>query len=212
MLQVLKITSVLALLGAGYIFGACITDWLGEEPPPPFASWPSAVEMYQEKGQEEDVAETPPLIVQAERLAAYLDPPQPAEPEARPAAPAARQMRLPPVTPVSPPAATPKFKVLATCYYAAQPERSMVLVGEPGRPDSERRWVKQGARLGHFVIEEIYRSSILCRQTNGERVQEMAVEHGTQTTLVRRHTSLAQAEVDSNSIVHDVNVAQDGTR
>ena len=47
----------------------------------------------------------------------------------------------------------------------------MALVSEPG---SGTHWVKQGARLGHFVLEKVERGTIVYRQ--GDRLREMAVD------------------------------------
>ena len=47
----------------------------------------------------------------------------------------------------------------------------MALVSEPG---SGTRWVKQGERLGHFVLEKVERGTIVYRQ--GDRLREMAVD------------------------------------
>lgn len=47
----------------------------------------------------------------------------------------------------------------------------MALVSEPG---SGARWVKQGAHLGHFVVESVKRGMILYR--DDDRLLEMAVD------------------------------------
>lgn len=70
----------------------------------------------------------------------------------------------------------------------------MALVSEPG---SGYRWVKQGQRLGHFVVESIERGLIMYR--NGDQLLEVAVntdipaikEQAGQTTLASNQTNTA---------------------
>ncbi len=64
----------------------------------------------------------------------------------------------------------PKFVLAATSYYQTRPEKSMALVLEPG---SGYRWVKQGERVGHFVVEIVEPGLIAYR--NGDQLLEMAV-------------------------------------
>ena len=39
----------------------------------------------------------------------------------------------------------------------------MALIAELGAADGSERWVKEGVRLGHFVIHEIRRGAIVYR-------------------------------------------------
>jgi hypothetical protein len=52
----------------------------------------------------------------------------------------------------------------------------MALIAELGSSPGSERWVKEGARVGHFVIHEIRRSAIIYR--DGDNLREMAVERG----------------------------------
>jgi hypothetical protein len=105
-----------------------------------------------------------PLVEQAEVFASYLNPPKPKE------VPAPRSSTRPTVTAVRPTKSTPKFALAATSYYQSRPEKSMGLVWEPG---GGYRWIKQGERLGHFVVEEVGPGLIAYR--NGDQLLEMAV-------------------------------------
>ncbi len=57
----------------------------------------------------------------------------------------------------------------------------MALILEPGSKDAAR-WVKRGAQVGHFVIQEIRPGSVLYR--DGAQVREMAIERETIVTAV----------------------------
>jgi len=57
----------------------------------------------------------------------------------------------------------------------------MALVWEPG---SGHQWVKQGTKLGHFVVEQVKSTSIVYR--DGQGTHEMAFVRGQTTTSVAR--------------------------
>lgn len=107
-----------------------------------------------------------PLVVQAKAFALYLNPPEPPQPK-KAFILNLKSTTPPPANPVN---LTPKFVLLATCCYRSNPDKSMALVSEPGR---EERWVKQGARLGRFTIEQIKKGKIV--YGNGNLLNEMAV-------------------------------------
>ena len=69
----------------------------------------------------------------------------------------------------------------------------MALVWEPA---GGRRWVRQGDRLGHFVIHKIHGDKIVYRA--GDQLRETALDRGTTaTSLVRGHAAgVAQANHD----------------
>jgi len=84
---------------------------------------------------------------------------------------------------------TAKFKLEGTSYYPNQPERSIALIAEPGSADENPRWVKEGERLGHFVVHEIRRGVVVYRDQN-EQLHEMSIERKAATrSLVRDHIS-----------------------
>ncbi len=89
----------------------------------------------------------------------------------------------------------------------------MALIAEAGSAEGSERWVKEGSQLGHFVIEEIRRGSIIYR--DGDQVREMAVERGLslprlvrdirpgtrQVSAATGHgTDLLSASIDVNTI------------
>ena len=105
-----------------------------------------------------------PLVAQAQVFARLINPPRPAEPVAKAGDTAER-----PISP-RPPVSSPKFTLHATTYYAADPARSMALIGEPG---GEARWVRQGTRIEHLVIDQIKTGLVVYR--DGTRLGEVSM-------------------------------------
>jgi len=121
-----------------------------------------------------------PLVRQAEIFGEYLDPVPIQKGAATPARPGRYIAPRPKF-----PQYTPKFELHGTCYYASRPDKSMALVSQPGA--GERfHWVRKGDRLGHFILEEIKRGSIV--YTNGTEKHKMKVQNGPAgTSMVRDH-------------------------
>lgn len=110
-----------------------------------------------------------PLIKQAQLFAQYLNPaPAPS------VGPAIHTVRSDVPTP-SFSSITAKFILHGTCYDPSQPEASIALVWQPGGGGGTFQWIKQGARLGHFVVEEIKPGSIT--YVGGGQTHEMKVQH-----------------------------------
>jgi hypothetical protein len=123
-----------------------------------------------------------PLVVQAEILAQYLNPPK--DTELGSVAVPTPAVGSSPVATVRPAAPSARFRLHGTSYYANEPGRSMALVSEVGAAEDDGRWVKEGTRLGHFVIHEIRGSGIVYR--DGEQLREMFVESASgPSSLVR---------------------------
>jgi len=167
-LQPLRILGVLGVISAGAVLLACAVQGLrgrGDPDVEEFLRGPGIVERLSRAGDNKgnnSQQEDSPLVSQAQAFAVYLNPPP-----TRQEVPA----RIPTVRPAAP---SPKFTLHGTCYYPLQPEESLALVWEPGGGGGTFRWVKQGAELGHFVIEKIERGAIVYR--DGERMHEMLVE------------------------------------
>jgi len=170
---------------------------------------PGALEMFraQDYGFGVDSPEVSPLVVEAEAFASYVNPAPPVEslPPPAPQAPA----RSRPTPTVRPRASSVAFKLHGTSVYPDRPERSMALISEPGGSEGERKWVREGAALGHFVVEEIRRGVVVL--SDGDAVREMTVEPSPgRRSLVRSYTaSVARAdaggsperlEADSNAV------------
>ena len=134
---------------------------------------PSAVQLFRAQGSGPGArsVKMSPLIVEAQVFARYLDPPKSPD---RPSTPVRTASSAPPVSLIRPVALSVKFRLRGTSYYPNEPGRSMALIAELGAAEGSERWVKEGARLGHFVIHEIRRGAIVYR--DGENLREMAVE------------------------------------
>jgi hypothetical protein len=174
MVRVLQILGVGAVFAAGGILTLSVSHWRQDDPQlEEIRNRPSAVEMFKAGGSRVDdpSKERPPLVVQAEAFALLLNPPK--SPETPPALTLAGSPKpaLPPIRPLAPSA---NFKLRATSYYPNQPDKSMALIAEAGAAEGTERWVKEGAQLGHFVVQEIRRGSITYR--DGSNVREMTVE------------------------------------
>lgn len=168
---------------------------------------PGAVEQFADNRGSHMVGDSVrelPLIVQAEIFSLYLNPPKPPAPAVSVPPP-----RAAPVAPaVRPVMASAQFQLRATCYYPSNPEASRALVWEPGGDGKRQRWVKEGTRLGHFVVQKIESGVIVC--LNGPQRHELKVEQQpARTSLVKRyepvaaHTGLVPVESD---LMTEVNV------
>jgi hypothetical protein len=137
------------------------------------------------------------LIVQAQAFASYLKGPIEQEKKEVVIAqrkPPARTKTLP--KPRFVPSA--KFKLEGTSYYPNQPDRSIALITEPGGLETNQRWIKEGERLGLFVIHEIRRGVVVYRDQK-DQLHEMSIERKIATrSLVRDHiSSLTSAQTPS---------------
>jgi hypothetical protein len=175
MARLFYILGVCAMLAAGGVLGL----WLKgrgrahaelEE----ILSRSDAIQRFRAEGSGPGLHPTkdPPLLVQAQALAQYLNPPKALD---KPSAPVLAANAAPPVPTIRPAAPSAKFTLHGTSYYPNQPGRSMALIAELGSDPGNERWVKEGAQVGHFVIHEIRRGVIVYR--DGDTLREMAVEH-----------------------------------
>ncbi len=132
-----------------------------------------------------------PLVQQAQAFALYLNPPARPVQNPKPSIPAAKHVvkKEPEVEPVQ---MSPKFEVRGISYYPSRPEESMALVWEPG---SGCRWIKKGAKLGHFVVERIEGASVLYR--DGQNTHEMAFVPGQAATGVARDNNIKPVPKES---------------
>ncbi len=170
MVRALQTFSVLAVISAGAVFVFLVVQQLQGVPEIGGNLGLPILEKFRQAGSFSDksIQKTlSPLVKQAEAFALYLNPPQLPKPKEA----SAPRRSLEQTNPVAKPAKlTPKFTLMGTSYYRSRPEESMALVSEPG---SGAHWVKQGASLGHFVVEKVERGTIVYR--DGDRLLEMAV-------------------------------------
>ena len=172
----LQISGVVVLALACAMFGLSIRPWTEADPEIlRIQDSPTAVETFRETNHRaaDPLSESAPVVLQAEAFAAYLNPPKGPDKTSATVLTASSAPSAPPIRPAAPSA---KFKLHGTSYYPNQPGRSMALIAEVGAAEGSERWMKEGARLGHFVIHEIRRGAIVYR--DGENLREMAVERG----------------------------------
>ena len=153
MVRTLQALTVLAMISAGAVFVLCVAQWLqGASESEEFERnlGPPVVERFRRAGGGEKSGQQThsALVQQAKAFALYLNPPQPPKDEEAPAPKRISKQTIPAAIATK---VTPKFRLIGTSYYRSRPEESMALVSEPG---SGTHWVKQGARLGHFVLEK----------------------------------------------------------
>jgi hypothetical protein len=165
---------------------------------------PNIIQRFEDtrNAETKQAEESSPLVVQARAFVSYLNPPPPSKEKektlfATEQTPSQNTTKIPKA-----PVPTAKFKVLGTSYYPNQPERSMALIWQPGSQDGYERWVKEGSRLGHFVVYKIKRGVVVYRD-NQERLYEMAIERKITTNdLVKKHIpslTIAQGEISQLS-------------
>jgi type II secretory pathway component PulC len=169
MIKTLRITSILAavlavILGGFFVF-RIVHGISGNEKIKEFLDSPSVVEKFRtaEGNRTKNMAgQRSPLVQQAQAFALYLNPPAP--------------KRTPPTGPgtksiSSQVNVTPKFPVIGISYCENRPEMSMALIDEPGKGI---HWVKQSAKVGHFVIEQVNNDSVIVK--SGSETFNLALE------------------------------------
>lgn len=109
-----------------------------------------------------------PLVKEAERFASLLNPPRPIVTKKR--RPPVKPRKQPPAPPPPP---RPAFLLEAICYYKSRPLESAALLSEQGR---NLGWVKQGAQIGQFEIEQIDRESIIYRIQGRDQLHTMSIQ------------------------------------
>jgi hypothetical protein len=190
MVRVLQIFCVLICLSAGAVFALCVLN-LGHQNPvvERFCEQPSIQQRFEElhSKRENPTEKDSPLIVQAQAFAAYLNGPVVQEKKEIVVAGrrSSRNIAKAPKIHVVP---SVKFKLEGTSYYPDQPERSIALIRTPGSNEENPRWVKEGERLGRFVIHEIRRGVVVYQDEN-QQLHEMSIERKAAPSLVREHIS-----------------------
>jgi len=108
---------------------------------------------------------TSPLVQQAQAFALYLNP---KSDERRSPGVYSRSKTKPALR------VTPKFKLFGTSYCEDDPNLSLALIDEPGKG---RYWVRQSAKVGHLLIEQIQDRRIVVKGSN--ETFEIAIEEST---------------------------------
>jgi hypothetical protein len=175
MIKTLRITTiVVVLLAVVFFVCAVVFGSRGDERIKAVLNSPSVIERFNSAADTKvkaGVGRLSPLVEQAQRLAAYLNPPVRKEP-VRP------QVSRPPVD-IQPPRAdvSAKFKVCATVVHQTDPKLSLACIEEPGKG---LHWARQGATINHLVFEEIKEGVVVVRDK--ERTFEVKIEERPATT------------------------------
>jgi hypothetical protein len=184
MVRLLDALSVLILIAAGLLFTLCAIDWSSADTDLGQITTVSLAQSLERSrgGTQETRRAVSPLVEQAERFAAYLNPPAPAPAQEREDAVAKPAPKVAPANP------SPKFELHGISYNRTRPEESMAMIW---LPDGGQRWVRRGDQVGHFVIERIGGDSILYR--SGDTTLEVALN------LDARPQTLARESQDRRS-------------
>jgi len=169
MIKTLRITSIIAAIAATVLLILPAVYGVRSDPKiEEFIKLPGTVDKFTTaKGQNPAQNNTEsPLVKEAAKWGGVLNPPPPPPPKAPPVG-----TPQGPVAPTPPAPVAVKFDLVATSYYASHPERSFVLINEPGKG---LYWVKQGSAVGHLTIETVKDGAIIVR--DGQRTSEMTVK------------------------------------
>jgi len=166
MIKILQITGFIAVIWAAVltvlpaVFGV-----RGDQDIEKFLNSPRVIEEFDKtagKKTREVDSEISPLVKQAQAFALYLNPPPKPQPKTPAAAPKSAEF-IP-----KPEQVSVKFDLIGTSFFALHPELSLALIDEPGKG---LRWVRQSAKVGHLIIEQIKDGLVVIR--DGERTFEL---------------------------------------
>lgn len=160
------------LVGAVVVLVQTVRKWQDptfSQPPVAFRPFAELLDHSRSEAASQAKASDAPLIKAAKDLALYLSPP----PKPKPARKSSVEARIAavPALEAGPETPSPKFELHGISYHRSRPEASMAMVW---MPDTGRRWVRQGTRVGHIVIEQIEPDRIVYR--GGETRREMALD------------------------------------
>lgn len=207
MVKTLRITTIIAaFLAVGLLaFPVVYGDWSDKEIEK-FLKSPGAIEKFNKaKGAKvKSGNQVSPLVRQAVAYALIINPPPPT--------PVLRQKttQVAPEQPrviAKPPIQSVKFKLIGTSYYASRPELSLAYIDEPGKG---MYWVRQGANVGHLLIEEVKNGSIIVK--DHEKTVTLAPERAPKKSLIKGETTSTSATTlpgISTSITSSATVAAD---
>jgi hypothetical protein len=191
MAKTLQISAVLALTSAAivFVFNAFRRPSINPEVNK-FLKSPGIVERHNliRSNTDDSHKKSTPLVKQAKNFAAYLKSPKAKEEEEEVTVLAPTRVSTSSIRSIASSlksaAHTPKFTLHGTCYYPLKPDKSLALLWQPGGGGGTFKWVRQGAQLGHFIIQEIKPSAIV--YAGGQQVGEMTIQRGSTGALLVR--------------------------
>jgi len=184
MIKTLRITTIIAaFLAVGLLAFPVVYGYRGDEAIEKFLKSPGAIEKFKKaKGAKVKTGDqVSPLVKQAALFALIINPPR---------TPTKPRMGKPPVArPVVPERVpdkvfTTKFDLVGTSYYASRPELSLAYIDEPGKG---LHWVRQGARVGHLLIEEVRDGSLIVKDR--EKTVTLIPKRAPKKSLIKGETT-----------------------
>ncbi len=149
MINTLRITSIIAVILAVVLFGfSAVLGVRGDEGRNEILNAPDAIKKFTSaKGAKTRRSgdQVSPIVKQAKAFALYLNPPP--KPKKKKALARSKASAIP-----RPPSTSVKFKLIGTCFYASNPEKSMALIDLPGEG---LKWVRQSGEVNHQVFVQI---------------------------------------------------------
>lgn len=197
MLKTLRITSLAALILAA--LGVFVLVSLGFKGDPGIRSIldeSQITDKYKDLANqtEKKTDGVHPLVNQAKLFALRINPPPPPPPPPpkdppKQVAPNTNLTRTTAPPPPPPPPPQPKFEVLATVVYAAQPSKSLTLL----KSGSKIEWFRQGEKAGNLDIDEVRDGSVVFSQ-GGRNQQVLNVPVKQEKSLLKNdNTAVASA-------------------
>jgi hypothetical protein len=162
MIKTLKAASILVVICAvGLVALVVVLGIRGDRQIAEFLDAPGVIEKFRNlaKTVDDNVDQVSPLIEQAKAFALRINPPPPPKPKQRKTPVKQQVAKKDKPERIKPPSVKAKFKLVATCRYEQQPERSLALVN---RPPQGLKWVRQGDNVGHLTIQQVKDGSIVC--------------------------------------------------
>ncbi len=168
MIKTLKITGFVAVLAAlGCVAMLAMFGLRADPDIQKLLASESVVEMFRKKNTKasSNNKQISPLVKQARALALRINPPpkpRPVvkKPTKRPSPGVAKKRPTPKTATVN-----TKFKLVATCKYEDQPEKSMALLDLPAKG---LKWYRQGQEVNHLVIQQINDRNIVLYKDGAE--------------------------------------------
>ena len=152
---------IIAISAVGFVVFLVVFGLRGDRQIEEFLKAPSAIEKFKKlaKRTDQDQDQTSPLVKHAQAFALRINPPKPVKPKSVKPSPKRRvaKGKAPAPKPKAPVRA--KFKLVATCRYDEQPQRSLALLDMPPKGV---KWYRQGDKVGHLTIEQVKDGSIIC--------------------------------------------------
>jgi hypothetical protein len=191
MTKALRITSIAVAAAAVLLVALPVVFSSGmDEQTASLLGSPGVLESLNKSAVAADTGAVSPLVQQAEKFAAYLNPP----PTPKREKPVPARNNHTPIRPTQP--VTAKFELLGTSYYPDRPELSLALIDEPG---SGLRWIRQSSKIGHLIVEQVMDGKVTIR--DGTNTYELEPKRTPKRSLVKGESSYS-AKTPSSGLLY----------